>query len=638
MFEIKKRDAAGRQCFFQTKHGSVITPALMPVVNPHQMLLTPQELRKAGAQIIITNSYIINQDNQLKKIAQKKGLHDLLDFDGPVMTDSGSFQSYLYGSKIDPIEIVQFQRDIGSDIGTIFDIISSPTASYATAQAEITETVKRANDGIPVKGDMMLAGTIQGSIYPSLRQRCAQEIGKLNIDFHPIGGVVPLMEMQRYSDIARIIIASKKGLPPSRPVHLFGAGHPLIFPLAVALGCDFFDSSAYIKYAKDERLLFSTCTKKLGEIEESPCPCSVCHQYSPQDLREMKTEEKIRNIALHNLYQTFAEMKNIREDIRKGRLWELVETRAASNPYLLDAMEVVQRQTHWLEKFEPISKKRAFLYTGQYSMHRPLVYRYHKRLLQRYIPPAKNIKVLPEEKKPYSKYYEKHITTNTTILVSSPFGPVPLELDEMYPFSQSLFPQKLDRKTQEMKKRFEKQFLNHLKTKIHQYDTVSKNEKIDKKTYRLRKIKKVADMQFGKGTGDALFNGKINICVSPRTKKIRNIYCKTELIASMRASDGLLILGKEGGYRLHKKLTFPDMRVIIHDEAIPFVQQGRNVFSKFVINASDQVRPLDEVLIVSVKDDLIGTGTCLLNREELLSFTTGMGVKTRQGYPSPSYK
>jgi 7-cyano-7-deazaguanine tRNA-ribosyltransferase len=92
-------------------------------------------------------------------------------------------------------------------------------------------------------------------------------------------------------------------------------------------------------------------------------------------------------------------------------------------------------------------------------------------------------------------------------------------------------------------------------------------------------------------------------------------------------------LGKEGGYRLHKQLGFPEMRVIIDDEAIPFVQQGRNVFSKFVIDASDHIRPLDEVLIVSIKDDLVGTGTCLLNRDELLSFTTGMGVKTRQGYP-----
>jgi 7-cyano-7-deazaguanine tRNA-ribosyltransferase len=301
-------------------------------------------------------------------------------------------------------------------------------------------------------------------------------------------------------------------------------------------------------------------------------------------------------------------------------------------------MEVVQGETQWLEKSEPISKKRAFFYTGRYSLNRPLVYRYHQRLFQRYIPPAKKIRVVPEEKKPYSRYYQKYVTTNATILISSPFGPVPLELDEMYPFSQSLFPQKLDVETQEMSKRLEQQFLDHLEKLVGHLKISSTKERIDKKMYQLRKIKKVADMQFGLGAGDALFDGEIDILVSPRTGKIRSIYVDEKLIASMRASDGFFILGKEGGHRLHKKLDFPDMRVIIDNEAIPFVQQGRNVFSKFVIDASDRVRPLDEVLIVSAKDDLVGTGTCLLNREELLSFTTGMGVKTRHGYIPPKKK
>jgi len=254
-------------------------------------------------------------------------------------------------------------------------------------------------------------------------------------------------------------------------------------------------------------------------------------------------------------------------------------------------------------------------------------------LFQRYTPPSKNIQILPEEKKPYSKYYEKYLTSNATILISSPFGPVPMELDEMYPFSQSLFPRTLDKETLEMNKRIEQQFLDHLQ-KIDEHKKISpKKMERDKKSYLCTKIKKVADMQYGKGAGDALFYGDVDIVTSPRTGKIRNIYGDKKLVASMRASDGLLILGREGGQRLHKQFRFPDMRVIIDDEAIPFVQQGRNVFSKFVINASEYVRPMDEVLIVSTNDDLIGTGTCLLNRDELLSFSIGMGVKTRQGYP-----
>ena len=124
IFEIKNRDVAGRICKFSTKHGTVTTPNLMPVINPNKMIITPKEMKKLfGTEIVITNSYIINKEEKLREIALKEGIHKLIDFDWPVMTDSGTFQSYVYGDiNIDPIEIVEFQRDIGSDIGTILDI------------------------------------------------------------------------------------------------------------------------------------------------------------------------------------------------------------------------------------------------------------------------------------------------------------------------------------------------------------------------------------------------------------------------------------------------------------------------------------------------------------------------------------
>ncbi|GAI07060.1 unnamed protein product, partial [marine sediment metagenome] len=241
-FEIKKRDAAGRICRFTTKHGTVTTPNLMPVINPNKMIITPKEMKKLfGTEIVITNSYIIKKDDKLKCEALEKGVHHLIDFDGPVMTDSGTFQSYVYGDiKLDPIEIVKFQRDIGSDIGTILDVFGTPDQTKKEAEQAVKETLKRAKKSTPEKDTMLLACTIQGSIYPDLRKKCAQQLSKLDADFFPIGGVVPLMENQRYTDLVRCILSSKQGLDPSKPVHLFGAGHPLIFPLAVALGCDFF--------------------------------------------------------------------------------------------------------------------------------------------------------------------------------------------------------------------------------------------------------------------------------------------------------------------------------------------------------------------------------------------------------------
>ena len=89
----------------------------------------------------------------------------------------------------------------------------------------------------------------------------------LDIQMHPIGGVVPLMESYRFSELVDVIVASKKGLDPSRPVHLFGAGHPMTFPLAALLGCDMFDSASYAKYARDGRLMFAEGTTDLKSLE-----------------------------------------------------------------------------------------------------------------------------------------------------------------------------------------------------------------------------------------------------------------------------------------------------------------------------------------------------------------------------------
>ena len=93
-FEIRSRDAAGRIGKFSTDHGVVTTPNLMPVINPNRMLISPKEMKNLfGTEMIITNSYIIRKDEDMRSRALEQGLHRLVDFDGPIMTDSGTFQS-----------------------------------------------------------------------------------------------------------------------------------------------------------------------------------------------------------------------------------------------------------------------------------------------------------------------------------------------------------------------------------------------------------------------------------------------------------------------------------------------------------------------------------------------------------------
>src|SRR4030042_1801394 len=98
MFELKERDGLARICELTTPHGKVTTPVLLPVVNPNQLTITPREMKeRLGVKMLITNSYIIWNDPDLRKRVESSDLHRLIDFDGPILTDSGRFQHYMYG-------------------------------------------------------------------------------------------------------------------------------------------------------------------------------------------------------------------------------------------------------------------------------------------------------------------------------------------------------------------------------------------------------------------------------------------------------------------------------------------------------------------------------------------------------------
>ncbi|MDM7911794.1 MAG: tRNA guanosine(15) transglycosylase TgtA [Methanotrichaceae archaeon] len=273
-FEILHKDLGGRIGRLATPHGTIETPVLMPVVNPHLQIIPALELAEMGATMMITNSYIIHQDRDLKARALESGLHSLFGFEGPIMTDSGAFQLSVYGSvDVSPLEILEFQQAISSDICVPLDIPTPPDVSRERAESELEETEKRlAEARSKGVGDSLLAGPIQGSTYLDLRERTAQHLRDLEFDVYPVGAVVPLMEAYRFRDLVEVVTAAKKGLGSGAPVHLFGAGHPMIFALAAAMGCDLFDSAAYALYARQGRYLTPRGTWRLEEMKYLPCP------------------------------------------------------------------------------------------------------------------------------------------------------------------------------------------------------------------------------------------------------------------------------------------------------------------------------------------------------------------------------
>jgi len=635
MFELKARDGLARICEFETRHGKVETPALMPVINPNQLTVEPRALaEKFNAQIMITNAYIIWNDQRLKQKALEKGLHEFLGFEGAVMTDSGTFQSHVYGDlKIEPDTILDFQKEIGTDIGTMLDVFIEPDESLENAEKKVEQTLERAKHAAPRKGELMLAGVVQGGVYQDLRERCASELSKLDFDVYPIGGVVPLMENYRYSDLVDVIIASKKGLRLDKPVHLFGCGHPMMFGLAVLLGCDLFDSSSYAKYAKDRRMMFTWGTRKVEDLKHLGCECPVCSKSTLEDLNEEK-------MALHNLYVSFGEIKRIKQAIHEGSLWDLVEQRARHHPSLLAALRRLSEYGDYLERFEPLSRKGALFYTGAETLLRPAIFRYRKKLLTRYERPAKVLVELKEPNKPYSRYctdvLRKLKNFDAHLVINSTFGPVPIELDEMYPVAQSLAPEHRDLESIEYASAFFERFYSNMGYEMKlRWPSEEAREILKKfpaqKTFDLdiQRVKAVADMQFGKDAGSVLLKGDVKLTKSKTTGKIRNVHLGDNHILSMRAHDGLFTLKLEGAKILHKSFPKPKMRVTVSEETAEFNREGKNVFAKFVLDCDDELRPGDEVLIVDEKDEMVAVGRARMNREEMLAFESGVAVGVR---------
>src|SRR5437879_10383593 len=429
-----------------TAPGSLSTPALLPVVNPNRPIIPAKELAdRFRAEILITNAYRLGKSPDREAVL-RDGVQGFLRFPGAVMTDSGAFQSHVYGDvDVTNAEVIDFQKRIRADLGTMLDPFSEPFHDHARAAADVEETIRRAKEADSIRGEMALVGAVQGGLHTDLRERCARAVSALGVSVCAIGGVVPLLESYRFRDLVRVIVASKKGLDPSKPVHLFGAGHPLAFPLAVLLGCDLFDSASYAKYARDGRMLFPDGTRRASELRESSCLCPVCTSHPIEDIAASEAL-----LAEHNLHECFGAVREVRRAIAAADLWELVERRTRSHPALLDALRELRRHNDFLEEFEPTSRRGALYYVGTETAHRPILHRFRRRLAERYAgPPAKGLLVLPEGPRPFAERNARLVArvlehADVHVVVKSVWGPVPLELDHVWPMSQCVVPESLE--------------------------------------------------------------------------------------------------------------------------------------------------------------------------------------------------
>jgi 7-cyano-7-deazaguanine tRNA-ribosyltransferase len=438
-FEVRSWDAAGRLGELEVPRAGVTveTPALLPVVNPHVQTIEPARLGdEFGAEMLITNAYVLWGSDDLREDAEERGVHDMLGFDGAVMTDSGSFQLAEYGDiDVGNREILRFQRTIGSDVATPVDVPTPPDADRERAADELATTKERLEVAAGFDaGDVLVNAPVQGSTHLDLRTAAAEHAAGTGLDVFPVGAVVPLMNAYRYGDVAEVVGAAKRGLPLSAPVHLFGAGHPMMFALAVALGCDLFDSAAYALYANDDRYLTVRGTHHLADLDYLPCDCPVCARHGADGLAALDDAERRDRLAEHNLHVSFGELRRVKQAIRDGNLLELVETRARAHPTMLDGYRAALEDADRLAATDPASKGTLFYCSGE-SAARPEVRRHHERL-DRLSPPGDLLLAPPDAGAPAGDH-------DATWRLVPPFGPVPPALSETYPLTAEL-PNRVD--------------------------------------------------------------------------------------------------------------------------------------------------------------------------------------------------
>jgi queuine tRNA-ribosyltransferase len=347
-FSVVATEGAARRGIMTTAHGPVETPAFMPVGTQGTVKsVTPDELHRCGASIILSNTYHLFLRPGHELIRELGGLHRFMGWSGPILTDSGGFQvfsmeglrdldddgvtfrSHLDGSlrRLTPESSMEIQAALGSDIAMVLDECPPLPASrerLTAAVARTTAWARRCQEAS--RGPGVAFGIVQGGTDKSLRERSAREIVALDFPGYAIGGVSVGEAPESIAEVARFTAAQ---LPAERPRYLMGVGRPEDLVEAVAAGIDMFDCVMPTRNARNGTLFTSLgrVNIKREEFRSDPrpldpaCACEACGRYSRAYLRHLFVSNEIlgaRLNTIHNLTFYLGLMKSMREAISLG--------------------------------------------------------------------------------------------------------------------------------------------------------------------------------------------------------------------------------------------------------------------------------------------------------------------------------
>jgi queuine tRNA-ribosyltransferase len=336
-----------------TLRGVIQTPVFMPVGTQGSVkALDPRELREMGAQIILGNTYHLSIRPGLDILRAADGLHQFINWPGPILTDSGGFQvfslaktrkitdhgvqfrSHLDGSPLflGPKEAMKIQQLLGSDIAMAFDECPPHDCPPKAAQDAVTRTIRWAGvcrDQPPLPGQALF-GIVQGGGNAALREHCARALVAMDFDGYAIGGVSvgePEPEMMKAIEL------TEPFLPPARPRYAMGLGTPAQLVELVARGVDMFDCVLPTRVARNGTaftrggtisIKAGTCKADFGPIE-SGCRCFACRHFTRAYLRHLLNVNEIlglRMLSVHNSHFYLDVMAEIRAHLAAGTFSE----------------------------------------------------------------------------------------------------------------------------------------------------------------------------------------------------------------------------------------------------------------------------------------------------------------------------
>jgi len=621
-FEVLERDGLARLGRLETPHGPIDTPVLLPVVHPdpERQPVAPEEMRQLlGIRAVITSAYITWRTPVLRVRAERDGIHGLLGFDGPVMTDSGAFQQHAYGSvEVGPEEIAAFQDRIGTDIATVLDVFTEPETSRQEAETALATTLKRATVTRSTRAGL-LAVPVQGGSFAELRARSAAAASELG-DVLAVGGVVPLMEQYRFAELADVLSSVRPTLGPGSAVHLFGTGHPMVFAFAALFGVDLLDSSAYHKFARRGSLLFPEGTVAIDELRENICHCFLCTEVPLTEVARLPPAERERRIAFHNLAISADEMGRVRQAIREGTLWELVERRATAHPALRVGLAKAREHSEVFLPTEP-EARRAFREVGPESRERPAIVRFLRRVrLYRAGKPAAHrisrIALRPE----YLRYVPTVDREGARISwdAVTALGYVPLELTDLYPVGPYLG---ADEFANPPRHRPPGTVAQEVERALREPPAGSHDWTPE---WTRRQLESLLEWQYGPIVAEHLaptLGGER----SRRSGRLRAFVHEGHVLFHV-GTDGVPRPTFRGAERLLETLPPGRNRVVVADDAVPFVRQGRSLFVRFVVQADPALVPGSSALLVDRSDALLAVGRLLLAPHEMPRLTRGVAA------------